>query len=80
MARIEGLDPNQAPLFMRMVFKQVRKVFGKDLTPQKVHARVPRVFWVNILMEILLGQRAKVSRRQRAILQLRTASRVGCLF
>jgi hypothetical protein len=62
------------------VFQQIRKVFNKDLTPYKIQARVPRVFWISILTEMLLGQRAKVSKRQRSIVQLRTAARVGCPF
>ncbi|HEV2283394.1 MAG TPA: hypothetical protein VGX75_13495 [bacterium] len=80
MARVNGIDPNTASPLMRLVFNQVRKVFGKDLTPQKISARVPRVFWVNVINEILLGQRAKVPLRQRSIVQLRTAARVGCPF
>jgi hypothetical protein len=80
MARVQGIDPNAASPLMRFVFHQVRKVFGKDLTPQKISARVPRVFWVNVINEMLLGQRAKVPLRQRSIVQLRTAARVGCPF
>jgi hypothetical protein len=80
MARVEGIDPKKASLMMRFVFKQVRKIFGKNLTPQLMAARVPRVFWVNILNEWLLGQKAKVPLRQRSIVQLRTAARVGCPF
>jgi hypothetical protein len=80
MARIEGIDPKQTSFLMQQVFKRVRKLLGKDLTPQKIQARVPRVFWANIILEILLGQKAKVSRRLRSIVQLRTAARVGCPF
>ena len=80
MARIEGIEPAQTSFFMRQVFGKVRKVVGRDLTPQKIFARVPRVFWVNILMEWLLGQKARVSQRWRFILLLRTAERVGCPF
>ena len=80
MARIEGLDPNKTSFLMRQVFKQVRKVFGKDLTPPKIVARVPRVFWVNVITELLLGRKAKVPLRQRSLVQLRTAARVGCPF
>jgi hypothetical protein len=80
MARIEGADPRNTGFLMRQVFHQVRKIFGKDLTPQRIQARVPRVFWINIITELLLGQRASVPRRQRAIVQLRTAVRVGCPF
>jgi hypothetical protein len=80
MARLSGIDPNKTSFLMRQVFRRVHKVFGKDLTPQKISARVPRVFWVNVITEILLGQKARVPCRQRSIVQLRTAARVGCPF
>jgi hypothetical protein len=80
MARTEGIDPKQTSFMMRFIFSRVRNIFGKDLTPQKIVARVPRVFWVNALSEWLLGQKAKVPLRQRSIVQLRTAARVGCPF
>lgn len=80
MARIEGIDPKNAPFMTGFIFKKIRKIFGKDLTAQKIAARVPRVFWVNALGEWLLGQKAKVPLRQRSIVQLRTATRVGCPF
>ena len=80
MARVEGIDPQRASFLMRQAFKKVRKMLGRDLTPQKIAARVPRVFWVNALAEWLLEQKAGVSQRQRMLLALRTASRVGCPF
>lgn len=80
MVRVEGVDPKQTSFFMRQVFKKVRKMLGRDLTPQKIGARVPRVFWVNVLMEWLLGQKAAVPQRQRSLILLRTAVRVGCPF
>jgi len=80
MARIEGADPSKTPFFMRQVFKKVRKMLGRDLTPQKIQARVPRVFWVSVLTEWLLGQKAAVTQRLRSLILLRTAVRVGCPF
>ena len=80
MVRVEGVDPKQTSLFMRQVFNKVRKVVGRDLTPQKIAARVPRVFWVIVLTEWLLGQKAKVPQRLRSLILLRTAVRVGCPF
>ena len=67
MARIEGVDPKKTSFLMRLVFGRVRKILGEDLTPQRIQARVSRVFWANILLEILLGQKANVSRRWRSI-------------
>ena len=80
MARIEGVDPKQTSFLMRQVFKRVRKLLGRDLTPMKIAARVPRVFWVQMLTEWLLGQKAKVPQRLRSLILLRTAVRVGCPF
>jgi hypothetical protein len=80
MARIEGVDPKQTPFLMRYVFRKVRKMLGRDLTPQKIAARVPRVFWATVLTEWLLGQKAKVPQRLRSVVLLRTAVRVGCPF
>jgi len=74
MARIEGIDPKQAPFLMRQMFRKVRKMLGRDLTPQRIQARVPRLFWFGILGEWLLGQKAKVSARLRAVVTLRTAA------
>jgi hypothetical protein len=80
MTRVEGIDPKQAPFFMRRVFARLHKALGRDLTPLKIEARVPRVFWVAILTDWLLGSKAKVPLRQRSLLLLRTAARVGCPF
>ena len=80
MARVEGVDPMQASFPMRQVFKKVRKMLGRDLTPQTIAARVPRVFWLSVLAEWLLGQKATVPQRQRMLLTLQTAVRVGCPF
>lgn len=80
MARVEGVDPQKTSHPMRFVFNKVRKMLGRDLTPQKIAARVPRVFWLGALAEWLLGQKAAVPQRQRMLLTLRTAARVGCPF
>jgi len=80
MARIEGVDPKKAPFLMRQVFGKVRKMLGRDLTPQTIQAKVPRVFWWFVLGEWLLGQKAKVPPRLRSLVLLRTAVRVGCPF
>jgi len=80
MARVEGIDPKRTSFLVRYVFKKVRKMVGRDLTPQKITARVPRVFWAFTLTEWLLGQQAQIPPRQRSLVMLRTAVRVGCPF
>jgi hypothetical protein len=80
MARIEGVDPSRTSFAMRQVFNKTRQMLGRVLTPQMIKARVPRVFWVDVAMEWLLGQKATVPHRQRSLLLIRTAARVGCPF
>ena len=80
MARIKGIDPKRAPLSMRFVFNKVRKMIGRDLTPQLIAARVPRVFWLHGLAQWVLFERSGVPKRQGTIVALRTAARVGCPF
>lgn len=80
MARITGIDPKRAPLSMRFILNKVRKMVGRDLTPQLIGARVPRVFWLHGLAQWLLFEKASVPKRLCAIVALRTAARVGCPF
>jgi hypothetical protein len=65
---------------MRYVFKKVRLMIGRDLTLPKITSRVSRVFWLFVLAEWLLGQKAAVPQRLRLLLTLRTEVRVGCPF
>src|SRR5215469_7324449 len=53
---VERSDPRQTSFPMRQVFKKVRKILGRDLTPQKIAARVPHVFCI---AEWRLGQKAR---------------------
>jgi hypothetical protein len=39
MARVSGLEKNQAPWHLRWFYGVMRKMFGKDLTPAKVQMR-----------------------------------------
>jgi hypothetical protein len=55
-------------------------MLGRDPTPMKIPARVPRVFWVNSITEWLLGEKAAVPQRLRSLVLLPTAVRIGCPF
>jgi hypothetical protein len=80
MARIQGLNPHKAPFLIRRAFAYGKKLFGKDLTPSKISARVPKVFWGAALLEITIAKSTGIIARQRSIVQLRTAALVGCPF
>ena len=80
MARIQGIAPNKAPFLVRRALAYGRKLFGKDLTPAKIQARVPKVFWGAALLEMTVGKSSGITPRQRSLVQLRTAALVGCPF
>ena len=42
MARLSGLEKNQAPWHLRWFYGVMRKMFGKDLTPAKQQMRLGR--------------------------------------
>lgn len=79
MARITGLERRQAPWHLRWVYRTMRKMFGKDLTPVKLQMRVPGIVWGGIAMEAGLRKR-RVSLRYIQLAKVRTAARVGCPF
>jgi hypothetical protein len=80
MARIQGIDPKQAPFLIRRALAYAKNLFGKELTPAKIQARVPRVFWGSALLEMTVGKTRGISDRMRALVQLRTSALVGCPF
>jgi len=78
MARVEG---SSRPTFaIRTVMKKTRKMFGQDLIPMRIAARVPRVFWANFWSMLILGRKPGIDPRLSSLLLIRTASRVGCPF
>ena len=80
MARIPGLEKEQAPWHLRWFYRVMRKMFGKDLTPAKLQMRLPGIVWGSIAMEAGLGRRRRVSLRYIQLGKVRTAARVGCPF
>jgi len=77
MARISGLDRNQAPWHLRWFYRVMRRMFGKDLTPVKIQMRVPGIVWGSIGMEAGLGRKRRVSLRFIQLAKVRTAARIG---
>jgi hypothetical protein len=78
--RVQGLEKHQAPLSVRWIYGYVRRIFGRDLTPVKVLARVPRIFWGSALLDAFLRRAHRVDQRLKSLAELRAAARVGCPF
>ena len=80
MTRFAPIERQNAPWHLRWFYRLMRKMFGKELTPVKLQARVPRVVWASILFEGVLSARRGISLRYTQLAKIRVASRVGCPF
>ena len=80
MARVSGLEKEQAPWHLRWFYRVMRKMFGKDFTPAKIQMRLPGLVWAGIAMEAALGRKRRVSLRHVQLARVRTAAVIGCPF
>jgi hypothetical protein len=80
MARISGLEKDQAPWHLRLFYGAMRKMFGKDFTPAKIQMRLPGLVWGGVAMEAALGRKRLVSLRYIKLGKIHAAARMGCPF
>jgi hypothetical protein len=81
MARISGLEKNQAPWHLRWFYSMMRKIFGKVFTPVKIQMRLPALAWGGIAMEAGLGpQTACLVALHSTWKDPRAAARIDCPF
>ena len=74
MVRMSTIDRKQAPWHLRWFYAATSRMFGKELTPVKLQARVPRVVWAAILVEACLSGRRQVSLRHIQLGRIRAAA------
>jgi len=80
VARIQGLTRKQAPWHLKWLFAVGKKFFGKELTPVGVKSKVPPVQWADTIMDRLLAGAKRVEPRLVYMVNIRTASLIGCPF
>ena len=78
--RVQALEERDAPLAARPLYRIVRRMFGKDLTPVKVQARRPGILWLGSLLGAAIERSGKVEKRLHTLVQLRAAQVVECPF
>lgn len=80
MARVQSLTVKQAPWHLRWLFWATRKRLGKELTPSGIKAKVPGVLWGDVLMDRALATAKRLPPRLVYMVNVRTASLIGCHF
>ena len=80
MARIQGVEPEQAGWLVRFVYWMVRRKFGKVVLPIKIMAHHPRL--LRALGEMETGQMAarSLDAGLKSLASIKTAMLIGCPF
>jgi hypothetical protein len=86
MARIDGLEPEQAPWLTRLVYwftrRGLRRLTGQDRLPEpvKIVAHQPALLRAVGRMEMAQGAVRTVDRRLKVLASLRASTLAGCPF
>ena len=80
MARIAGIEPNQANLFVRFVYWMTKRKIGRVILPVKITAHQTRL--LRAVGEMEVGQLAmhSVDETLKALASIKTAMLIGCPF
>jgi len=80
MARIRGVEANEAGLFTRFVYWMTRRKAGRVILPFKVTAHQPRLLAAVGGMEMAQQGFETVDAKLKALASIKTATLVGCPF
>jgi hypothetical protein len=80
MARIPGVEANEAGIFTRFLYWMTKRKVGRVILPFKITAHLPRLLTAVGQME--MGQQAvrSVNAKIKALAGIKTAMLVGCPF
>lgn len=80
MARIAGVEPERAGVFVRFIYWMVQRKLGRVVLPIKIAAHHPRL--LRSLGEMESGQMAaqSVDAALKSLAQVKVATLIGCPF
>ena len=80
MARIRGIEPNEAGLFTRFVYWMTKRKVGRVILPLRVTAHQTRL--LRAVGEMEMGQQAlnTVEPNLKALASIKTGLLIGCPF
>jgi hypothetical protein len=80
MARIQGVEPQQASLFTRFVYWMTRRKLGRVILPVKIAAHHPRLLRAIGSMEMGQAAAQSVSNHVKTLACIKAAMLIGCPF
>ena len=80
MARIRGVEANEAGLFTRFLYWMTQRKVGRVILPFKITAHQPRLLFAMGAME--MGQQAlrTFDAKLKALAEIKAATLIGCPF
>ena len=80
MARIRGIEANEAGILTRFLYWMTRRRVGRLIQPSKITAHQPRLLLASGQME--MGQQAvhSVEAKLKVLAEIKAATLVGCPF
>jgi len=80
MARIQGIESEQAGLFIRFVYWMTKRKLGRVVLPVKIAAHHPRLLRAVGAMEMGQAAANSVPTPIKVLAELKAATLVGCPF
>ena len=80
MARIEGIQDEEASFIQRFIFRTAAKQTGAVPEPLRIMARSSGVMWAAGLFQTSFERTNSVEPKIKYLVSLKAASMIGCLF
>ena len=80
MARIQGIEPNDAGLFTRFLYWMTKRKIGRVILPFRITAHQPRLLRAVGQMEMGQAGLSTVDTKLKALAGIKTALLIGCPF
>ena len=78
MARVEGLEQKRPGVFVRFMYRAVKRRLGKVSESLRIAANLESVFFTRGIYELILERSSLVNRRVRMLAQIKAGMVLGC--
>jgi hypothetical protein len=80
MARVAGIAPERAGVFLRLLYGAAKRLVGKVPEPMTITAHNPDILRANAGFEYFLGRAKRVPKNLKTLASIKAATLIGCPF
>jgi len=78
--RTEGVRDDEAGFRTKLIFRRIKRFLGRIPLSSRIHARDPKLLYLNSEMTRHLAAPGKVPAKLKELAQIKVAAMVGCPF